>query len=388
VRFSPLSIPCVVVLLFAGALPAPANPTLAAASCASPRLHPSIVLSQPLPAFLGIHPRVVSTAIDSQGDVVWSVQGAPSAPARLYVYHPVSKATVMLRSSLANSTQRISNLAISPDWLVFATAIDQYQGADWRIVVRDRHTGRERVVATGVPGGVLSGLFSLDGNMLAWVQPLLKQTEIRTENLVTGKMRVLATIPTYNNLFSFIAADHGRVVWEWDHLQGHRPQSDVWLARETGGPVRHVTTDGKGAEPSISWPMVAYLNRYRFGNNAHVIVRNLISGRQWSIGGNEENDIPEVSGSLVVYLPYPDSLLGLYDLKASRGVKLTHVNQMTIDGVFAYHMYLAHGFMVSGSVPVPKYSWKEPHLRRYVVVIYKFPASDPLDSILACPSTR
>lgn len=383
-RFHPPTVLSAASLVFAGMLPIAIPPVPVTAACASPHLHPSVVRSRPLPSIIGVHAEIQAVTADPEGDVLWSAQAAPpNTPARLFVYRAVTGAITRLTSSAANSTQRIGHLGISPRWIVFSTAHDQYQGSDWRVIVRDRLTGRERIAATGLPGGFVSGQFALDGDTLVWIQTRATTIEILARTLNSGQTRRLASVPAYNNLYDVIQADRGHVVWEWDHLHGHTPRSDVLLTDEMGGPVRHVTTDGKGSQPSVSWPTVAYVNHYRFANSGNIIVRNLVSGRRWAIGGSGENQQPQVSGSLLVYNPVSTGLLELYDLAAGRGIKFLHVAQLTVMGVYNYHLFLTRGVMASAAVPTAQYA-HQPNLHRYVLAIYHYRASDPLDSVLTC----
>jgi len=361
------------------------------AQCATAHLHPTLQFGRSIPTVLGQRPGVQAVAADNQGDVVWSIQGPP--PTRkgqalrlggLFTYNSRTGSITMLHSLHGQTTQRIGNLAISPRWIVFATSPDPFSFSGWQIVVRNRATGKEAVVATGGPGGLLAAQFCLDADVLVWVEPLpTGLIQIRDRNLVTGASNLLATVPGFNNVYDLVGADKGHVVWEWDHLVRRKPVSDILLTSETRGPIEFVTRDGQGSQPSLSWPRVAYVDRYRFGNSRTIVIQDLQNHHFWRVHSSGTIDAPILADSLLVYNPVGVGFLGLYNVVGEGRVVLYHQEQITVAGTFTNHFSPAHGLLASVGVPLYAYEG-ERNLNRYVLSVYRFHDRTALRDVLRC----
>jgi len=324
-------------------------------------------------------------AADRAGDIAWTVLafGSNDTHHELFTYSPVTGTYSQLPMRGADDVGSLGLLGISKRWIVFAVMKNLFDGSDWRIVARSRVTGKERVIAHGVPGGALSAQFSLDGDTVVWAQPDAETTQMLDLNLITDKSRILDSAPSRTNAYDWVKASNGHVVWEWGHSVGRANASDILETSESGGKVVHVTTDGKGSQPSLSWPWVAYSRRFRFGSGGNVVIHNLLNRTTIQLPSTVGADYPQIGGSLVTWSPEGHGYLGLYSVPNRRLVLMTHQRQMTIDGQGLYYPAVAPGTMADLGTNARKVNgvWVE---SEFHLIILNFHGSHPFHQILGC----
>lgn len=324
---------------------------------------------------------------DTSGEIGWEFLALDSNDSRheLFTYEPKTHAYAKLPMKGSDNVGSLGLLGISTRWIVFVVMQNLIDGSDWRIVARNRATGKERVIARGAPGGVLSGQFSLDGNMVVWAQPGPKTMRMLELNLATNRSRTLDSAPAATNEYDWVRASGGHVVWEWNHSVKGVNAGDILEASESGGKIMHVTTDGKGSQPSLSWPRVAYLSKSRFGAGGGLVVQDLLSGNTIQLPSKYGYDDPQIGGSLVVWRPTMKGstyTLGLYSI-ANRRLILMRQRQMTIDGVGFYTPAITTGTMaaVSSNAHQVNGTWVQ---SEFHLVILSFHGSHPFHQILRC----
>lgn len=344
--------------------------------CAFPRLHPSLFLLGSLAGVPG-RPAASWIALDRQGDIVWSEQAGPPAAGRLFAYDPQTSQVRQLSSVYANSGEGIGLIGVSPRWIVFSIFANRFTGADWQIIVRDQRNGQEWAVASSPVGGLGNAQFALDGDELIWVQPIATGGAVLyAENLRTGQRHTLAA--TTQGAYYGVVASEGHVVWEWLHPGQHGNATDILLDQESGGAVQAITHDGKGAEPALSWPYLAYLARAHFAGTAGtLVVANLRTGHRWQRQIGRDDDFPQITGTFVLYRS--TGLATLYSPTSGQRLVLTRPRQYTIQEQYIGTLHLGYGMMVGVGTDLHGH---------YGLAIFHLHGPNPLAGLLTCGSAQ
>jgi len=352
----------------------------ATAACVLPHLAPSAIIVGSLasvPRTAG-PPTPTWMTLDRQGDVAWNEQGGPPAAGRLFAYNARTGHAAIVPSAYAQSGQRVGLIAVSPHWLVFSVFADPFSGGHWRIVVRDRQSSQEKVVAASSVGGIGSAQFSLDGDMLAWVQPVVPQGgSLEVEDLRSGDTRVLAR--TREGVYTEVAASGGHAVWEWVHRVQGTTVSDILLTRTAGGAITHLTHNARAAEPALTWPRVIYTLSDRSGPSTFVVtfvVRDLQTQRQWRLPMGHDIDFPRVVGDLIMYRY--TGLPAFYSLASGKHVVLMQPSQYLLAGAPMFTLHLDRGIVAAIG---------NDGQGHYVVATFHLHGADPLNDVLTCKAS-
>jgi len=340
--------------------------------CAAPHLRASTLVTGALgPAARRIGPDWV--ALDAQGDIAWSEQGAPGVAGRLFAYDPRTGRAAVVPSAHVAGGERIGLISVSPRWVAFGLFVGIYDGGNWQIVVRDRSTGRERVAASSLYGGIDSARFDLDGDTLAWVQPLFGGGgEVHVEDLRTRRQHVLAT--TKDGVYTQVQVGGGHVLWQWIHQLHGATVSDLLLAPASGGPVAVLPRVLLSAEQArLDWPRVAYIE----AQNARrmFVVLDLRTLHRTEIPAGRDDDFPQLSGMVLLTRAMGEP--SLFNVATGQHVVLRRDAQYTLGGALMVTRHLADGLLAA----VGNDSSGQHY---YVLAISRLSGADPLDSVLTC----
>lgn len=157
-------------------------------------------------------------------------------------------------------------------------------------------------------------------------------------------------------------------------------RSDVLLASESGGTATMLTRDGLGIEPSLDWPRVAYQRAPHFTNKAStLLVRDLRSGRRWSVPFEREEDYAHVGGALIVSRALDEGGgFGLANPFTGQHVLLHQPEQVTLHGYYIGQIAPGNGEAVGIGRD------EQTQGKYYALAIFRLHNANPLDDILAC----
>jgi len=346
-------------------------------SCAAPRLVPSLVVTGslagvPYPAGQPAGAAAPSwVAPDAQGDVVWAEQAGPPAAGRLFDYDAHTRRVAIVASRYTQSSQRIGLVSLSPRWLVFSTFAGIFDGSQWRIVVHDRQNGQERVVASSPLGGAGSAQFDLDGDMLVWVQPIAPQgSVIHIQDLRTGRDHILASTRVGIYTVLKVNGGQGHAVWEWIRRSNGSISIDLLLVSLAGGAV-HMIADSAD-QPQLAWPRVVYIKRTRSGMGM-LVVQDMQTGRSQQLLIGRDDDLPQITGSLVVYRSM--LLPSFYNPTTGQHTVLSRPVQYTVKGAPLFDLHVGGGVLAGVG---------HDGAGHYILAIFRLRGVDPLDDVLTC----
>ena len=183
-------------------------------------------------------------------------------------------------------------------------------------------------------------------------------------------------------MYLWLSASQGHVVWEWIHTRPTMGKgfsaNDVLLVSEAGGPVQALTTNGKGAEPTVDWPRVAYMAQVHFGAAGPLVVRDLSTQQRWQVPAGPDNDHPLLGDNLVSYRKQGAPVI--YSLVTRKSVVLTEPRQYILNGIYLGQLYPAGNVLAAIGISDGRKSSG--------VAVFRTHSADPMQDLFVCPASH